>query len=83
MIYDYIIVDLDPGVNDVSKIVFEQSNKIFIVFTPEIPSLFRLVNYLKEFQWLKINTPPEIVYNRRTKKADQKIHSILQKIFTL
>jgi len=80
LIYDYIIVDLDPGVNDVSKIVFEQSNKIFIVFTPEIPSLFRLVNYLKEFQWLKINTPPEIVYNRRTKKADQKIHSILQKI---
>jgi pilus assembly protein CpaE len=80
LIYDYIIVDLDPGVNDISKIVFEQSDKIFIVFTPEIPSLFRLVNYLKEFQWLKINTPPEIIYNRRTKKADQKIHSILQKI---
>jgi pilus assembly protein CpaE len=80
LIYDYIIVDLDPGVNKISKIVFEQSDKIFILFTPEIPSLFRLVNYLKEFQWLKINTPPEIIYNKRTKKADQKIHSILQKI---
>ncbi|MDD4028774.1 MAG: AAA family ATPase [Caldisericia bacterium] len=80
LIYDYIIVDLDPGVNKISKIFFEQSDKIFIVFTPEIPSLFRLVNYLKEFQWLKISTPPEIIYNKRSKKADQKIQSILQKI---
>ncbi len=80
LIYDYIIVDLDPGVNDITKIIFEQSDKIFIVFTPEIPSLFRLVNYLKEFQWLKINSPPEIIYNKRNKKADQKVSSILQKI---
>jgi pilus assembly protein CpaE len=80
LIYDFIIIDMDPGVNDVTKIIFEQSDKVFIVFTPEIPSLFRLVNYLKEFQWLKISSPPEIIYNKRNKRADQKINPILQKI---
>lgn len=80
LIYDFIIVDMNPGVDEVTKVVFERSDKIFIMFTPEIHSIFRLVNYLKEFQWLKINSPPELIYNKRTKKSDKYVGSILSKV---
>jgi len=80
LIYDFIIVDMNPGVDDVTKVVFERADKIFILFTPEIHSIFRLVNYLKEFQWLKIASPPELIYNRRTKKSDQYVGNILSKV---
>lgn len=80
LIYDFIIVDMNPGVDDVTKVVFERADKIFILFSPEIHSIFRLVNYLKEFQWLKISTPPELIYNRRTKKSDQYVGNILSKV---
>jgi MinD-like ATPase involved in chromosome partitioning or flagellar assembly len=71
---------MNPGVDEITKVVFERSDKIFILFTPEIHSIFRLVNYLKEFQWLKISSPPELIYNRRTKKSDQYVGNILSKV---
>jgi len=80
LIYDFIIVDMNPGVDEITKVVFERADKIFILFTPEIHSIFRLVNYLKEFQWLKITSPPELIYNRRTKKSDQYVGNILSKV---
>jgi len=80
LIYDFIIIDTNPGVDEITKVIFEKSDKIFILFTPEIHSIYRLVNYLKEFQWLKILTPPELIYNRRTHKADQFVSKILSKV---
>jgi hypothetical protein len=50
------------------------------MFSPEIHSIFRLVNYLKEFQWLKITAPPELIYNKRTRKSDQYVGNILSKV---
>jgi pilus assembly protein CpaE len=80
LIYDFIIVDMNPGVDEVTKVVFERADKIFIMFSPEIHSIFRLVNYLKEFQWLKITAPPELIYNKRTRKSDQYVGNILSKV---
>jgi MinD-like ATPase involved in chromosome partitioning or flagellar assembly len=71
---------MNPGVDEVTRVVFERADKIFIMFTPEIHSIFRLVNYLKEFQWLKISSPPELIYNKRTRKADKYVGNILSKV---
>lgn len=78
--YDFIIVDLNPGLDEISTPVLEKSDKILLVFTPEIPSIYRLINFLKDFQWLKIMNPPEIIYNRRSKKSDREVGALLSKV---
>lgn len=80
LFYDFIIIDMNPSFDDLNKVVFEKAEKILILFTPEIHSIYRLVNQLKEFQWMKIKAPPEIIYNRRSKKTDQSIANLLSRV---
>ncbi len=80
LIYDFIVIDLNPGIDVISKPILEKSDKILLPFTPEIPSILRLINYLKDFQWLKIMNPPEIIYNRQSKKSDREVGSLLSKV---
>jgi pilus assembly protein CpaE len=79
-VYDFIIIDLNPGLDEVTSPCLEKADKILLVFTPEIPSIYRLIHFLKDFQWLKIMNPPEIIYNRRTKKSDREVGSLLSKV---
>jgi len=79
-VYDFIIVDLNPGITEVSRPILEKADRIMLLFTPEIPSIYRLIHLLKDFQWLKIHHPPEIIYNRRSKKADRDVGALLSKV---
>ncbi len=78
--YDFIVIDMNPYFDELNKVVYEKAEKILILFTPEIHSIYRLVNQLKEFQWMKIKAPPEIIYNRRSKKTDQSVASLLSRV---
>ena len=80
LFYDFIVIDMNPSFDDLNRVVFEKAEKILILFTPEIHSIYRLVNQLKEFQWMKIKAPPEIIYNRRSKKTDQSIANLLSRV---
>lgn len=80
LFYDFIIIDMNPSFDEMNKVVFEKADKILVLFTPEIHSIYRLVNQLKEFQWMKIKTPPEIIYNRRSKKTDQSVANLLSRV---
>lgn len=80
LFYDFIIVDMNPSFDELNRVVYEKAEKILILFTPEIHSIYRLVNQLKEFQWMKIKAPPEIIYNRRSKKTDQAVANLLARV---
>ncbi len=80
LIYDFIIVDANPGIDQINRTLFEESERILILFTPEISSIYRLVNFLRDFQGLRIARPPDLIYNRRSKKADKVVGNILAKV---
>ncbi len=80
LIYDFIIIDANPGVDRLNQTIFEESDRILVLFTPEISSIYRLVNFLRDFQGLRIARPPDLIYNRRSKKADKTVGSILSKV---
>ena len=80
LIYDFIIIDTNPGIDQINQIIFEESDRILVLFTPEISSIYRLVNFLRDFQGLRIARPPDLIYNRRSKKADKTVGNILAKV---
>lgn len=80
LVYDFIIVDTNPGIDHLNRTIFEESDRILILFTPEISSIYRLVNFLRDFQGLRIARPPDLIYNRRSKKADRITGNILSKV---
>lgn len=80
LIYDFIIVDANPGLDYINRVIIEEAERTLVIFTPEIPSIYRLVNFLRDFQGLRIARPPDLIYNRRNKKSDKIIGNILAKV---
>ena len=80
LMYDFIIIDANPGVDRLNQTIFKESDRILVLFTPEISSIYRLVNFLRDFQGLRIARPPDLIYNKRSKKADKTVGNILAKV---
>jgi pilus assembly protein CpaE len=80
LVYDFVIADINPGLDSLNKVILEESDRILVLFTPEVSTIYRLVNFLRDFQSLRLTRPPDIIYNRRNKRNDQVISSILAKV---
>ena len=80
LVYDFIIADINPGLDSINRVILEESDRIMVLFTPEVSTIYRLVNFLRDFQSLRIKRTPDLIYNRRVRKTDQIISNILSKV---
>jgi pilus assembly protein CpaE len=80
LVYDFVIADINPGLDSLNRVILEESDRIMVLFTPEVSTIYRLVNFLRDFQSLRLTRPPDIIYNRRNKRNDQVISNILAKV---
>ena len=70
-IYDFIVLDCAPGLTDANVTPAQQADELFLVATPDVPSIRNLSRYLEHLG--RFNRPVEdvkVVINRHSKKGD-------------
>jgi pilus assembly protein CpaE len=68
--YDLIIADCAPGLNAYNIGAIDRSEAVYLIATPELPSIRNLVRYLDHLK--RFNCPPEktrVVINRYDKRS--------------
>ena len=81
-IYDYIVIDCAPGLMEANLAALAQSDDVFLVATPDVPSVRNLARYLEHLG--RFNYPPDhakVVINRYSKKGDiskERVEKILK-----
>ena len=68
--YDLVLVDCAPGLNSYNVGAIDRADGVFLVATPELPSIRNLVRYLEHLK--RFNCPKEktkIVINRYDKRS--------------
>ncbi|HWR35685.1 MAG TPA: AAA family ATPase [Clostridia bacterium] len=69
-IYDVILIDCAPGLSALNVSAIERSDAVYLIATPELPSIRNLSRYLEHLR--QYNCPEEkirIVVNRYSKRA--------------
>lgn len=70
-IYDYIVVDCAPGLTDANVVPVQEADELFLVATPDVPSIRNLSRYLEHLG--RFSRPADhvkVVINRYSKKGD-------------
>jgi Flp pilus assembly CpaE family ATPase len=62
--YDVICIDLPGASNGLSTSVLEQSDLIFLVCTPDLPSVHLVRKHMATLRAMKLDTRTRVVYNR-------------------
>jgi pilus assembly protein CpaE len=81
--YQTIVVDCPPGMSEYNIAAVEQSDRLYLVATPEVPSIRNLVRYLDYLS--RCNYPPDkmlVVINRYSKRGgitDQQIEKAIRR----
>lgn len=82
-VYDYVIIDCAPGLTELNLAAIAQSDEMYLVATPDVPSVRNLSRYLEHLA--RFSYPPnhtKVVINRYSKKGDiskERIEKILKR----
>ncbi len=81
--YQFVVLDLPPGLTDATLAAISQSDQVAIVLTAELPAVRNAVRYIEHLAKLGYGSSAiRIVLNRHSKKgplADDKVEKALQR----
>jgi pilus assembly protein CpaE len=81
--YEYVIIDCRPGLNDQNMAVIDDAHQVYLITTPEVPSLKNIARYLDTLN--RFHYPPDkirVVVNRHSKGlsiTDQQMEKAIRK----
>ena len=82
-IYDVVVVDCPPTLTGMNVAAIAKSEEIYLIATPEVPSIRNLARYLEHLN--RFNCPPDkvhVIINRGSKRGtitDQQIEKVIHK----
>lgn len=82
-IYQFIVLDCAPGLTGFNSAILDRSDEVYLVATPEVPSIRNLARYLEHLN--RYSFPADrthVVINRYSKKGpivDQQIEKAIRK----
>lgn len=82
-VYDVIVIDCPPTLTGMNVAAVAKSEEIYLVATPEVPSIRNLARYLDHLN--QFNCPPDkvhVIINRGSKRGtitDQQIEKVIHK----
>jgi pilus assembly protein CpaE len=82
-VYDVIVIDCPPTLTGMNVAAIAKSEEIYLVATPEVPSIRNLARYLDHLN--QFNCPPDkvhVIINRGSKRGtitDQQIEKVIHK----
>jgi pilus assembly protein CpaE len=69
--YEFVLVDCPPGLSDQNTAVFDHADQLYLIATPEIPSLRNVARHIDYFGRLDYSSNKvRVIINRHLKKAN-------------